>query len=72
MGKLCNLSARVVCKILKSNGFHTVRCKGSHIVMQKHLEASTVTVIVPNHKEIKKGTLSSIIRQSKLDRSLFE
>ncbi|MGL4504012.1 MAG: type II toxin-antitoxin system HicA family toxin [Planktothrix sp.] len=33
---------------------------------------STVTVPVPNYKELKIGTLQSIIRQSGLPRSLFE
>jgi len=32
---------------------------------------STVTVPVPDHKEIRVGTLMSIIRQSGLDKSLF-
>ena len=32
----------------------------------------TITVPVPNHKEIRSGTLMSIIRQSKLNRSIFE
>ena len=33
---------------------------------------STITVPVPLHKDLKPGTLASIIRQSQLDRSLFE
>ncbi len=40
--------------------------------MQKKVGEKTVTVIVPDHKEIKKGTLGSIIRQSKLPREEFE
>lgn len=32
----------------------------------------TTTVPVPNHKDLKTGTLSSIIRQSSLSRRLFE
>ena len=34
--------------------------------MQKNLADSTVTVPVPDHKELKHGTLRSIIRQSGL------
>jgi hypothetical protein len=30
------------------------------------------TVVVPNHQAVAIGTLASIIRQSGLDRSLFE
>ena len=72
MGKLRVLSGREVCKILEAAGFSTVRQRGSHIVMQKAAEGTTTTVPVPDHPELKIGTLSSIIRQSGLARSLFE
>ncbi|HCU23672.1 MAG TPA: hypothetical protein DF383_01545, partial [Deltaproteobacteria bacterium] len=49
-----------------------VRRRGSHIVMQKKTESSTITVPVPNHREVRMGTLHSIIRQSCLPKSLFE
>lgn len=32
----------------------------------------TITIPVPNHKEIRTGTLMSIIRQSQIDRIIFE
>jgi predicted RNA binding protein YcfA (HicA-like mRNA interferase family) len=40
--------------------------------MQRVQENRTYTAIVPNHKEIKIGTLQSIIRQSGLEKALFE
>ena len=40
--------------------------------MQKRAEDSTTTVPVPDHDELRAGTLQSIIRQSGLSRSLFE
>ncbi len=40
--------------------------------MQKKTEESTITVPIPNHSEIRIGTLLSIIRQSGLPRELFE
>jgi len=40
--------------------------------MQKRTPESTITVAVPDHKELRIGTLQSIIRQSQLPRSLFE
>jgi predicted RNA binding protein YcfA (HicA-like mRNA interferase family) len=49
-----------------------IRRRGSHIVMQRQLLNRTITVPVPNHDEIRIGTLQSIIRQSKLPRSKFE
>jgi len=38
--------------------------------MQKKVPDSTITVPVPDHKEIRIGTLQSIIRQSHLPRGL--
>ncbi|MDY6802627.1 MAG: type II toxin-antitoxin system HicA family toxin [Cyanobacteriota bacterium] len=72
MGKLKVLSAKEVCKILDKGGFVEVRVRGSHIIMQLRTENSTVTVPVPNYKEIRIGTLQSIIRQSGLPRYEFE
>lgn len=40
--------------------------------MQKRTEISTITVPVPDHKELRPGTLQSIIRQSQLPRGVFE
>ncbi len=72
MGRLRVLSGKDVCLILADHGFIETRRRGSHIVMQKRTEDSTVTVPVPDHSEIRIGTLQSIIRQSRLPRELFE
>lgn len=40
--------------------------------MQRLTAESTITVPVPNHSELRIGTLLSIIRQSGLARLLFE
>ncbi|MDQ6893730.1 MAG: type II toxin-antitoxin system HicA family toxin [Acidobacteriota bacterium] len=72
MGRLRVLSGSEVCRILADNGFQEVRRRGSHVVMQKTLPATTITVPVPDHKELRTGTLLSIVRQSQLSRSLFE
>lgn len=40
--------------------------------MQKRHSQTTIAVAVPNHRELDRGTLSGIIRQSQLDRSDFE
>jgi predicted RNA binding protein YcfA (HicA-like mRNA interferase family) len=53
-------------------GFVEARRKGSHIILQKRTDDSTVTVPVPDHPQLRIGTLQSIIRQSGLSRSLFE
>lgn len=72
MGKLRILSGQEVCAILIRHDFIEVRQRGSHIIMQKRLEDSTITVPVPNHSEIRIGTLQSIIRQSGVTKSEFE
>ena len=72
MAKIKVLSGVEVCRILAEHGFVNVRQRGSHIVMQKRLPDTTITVPVPNHRELDHGTLRSIIRQSQLDRELFE
>ena len=72
MGKLRVLSGRQVCQILTRHGFVEVRRRGSLVAMQKNIPGGTITVPVPDHKEIRTGTLLSIIRQSGIPRSEFE
>lgn len=72
MGKLRVLSGQEVCAILQRHGFTPIRQRGSHIVMQRGTTEGTTTVPVPDHKEVRIGTLRSIIRQSGLPRSEFE
>ncbi len=72
MGKLRVLSGQEVCAILERHGFTRVRQRGSHIVMQRATPGGTTTIPVPDQKELRIGTLRSIIRQSGLPRSEFE
>ncbi|MBI4608991.1 MAG: type II toxin-antitoxin system HicA family toxin [Candidatus Rokubacteria bacterium] len=72
MGRLRVLSGREVCQILERHGFMEVRRRGSHVVMQRRAPEGTVTVPVPDHAELKTGTLLSIIRQSGVPRAEFE
>ncbi len=72
MASLRSLSAQEVCHILEQHGFALMRQRGSHIIMQQLTESTTITVVVPNYREIRIGTLQSIIRQSGLPRHLFE
>jgi predicted RNA binding protein YcfA (HicA-like mRNA interferase family) len=66
------LSGKQVCALLAEHGFVVVRQRGSHIIMQRRIGASTITVPVPNHRELAIGTLQSIIRQSQVPRFVFE
>ena len=72
MGRLRVLSGQEVCRILERHGFIEVRRRGSHVVMQRRDTSGTMTVPVPDHTELKTGTLLSIIRQSGVRRIEFE
>lgn len=72
MGKLPVLSGKDVCDILRRHGFVEVRRRGSHIVLQKVIPGGTITVPVPDHDQLRAGTLLAIMRQTGLPRSLFE
>jgi len=64
MSKLKILSAKEIIKIFESFGFIVVGQKGSHIKMERKLKSSTQTLTIPNHKEIDRGTLGAIYRQT--------
>ena len=72
MGKLRTMSGREVCALLTRHGFEEVRRRGSHVVMQKRLPDTTITVPIPDHAELRRGTLMGIIRQSRVPRTEFE
>ena len=72
MGRLRVLSGLEVCSILERHSFQRVRQRGSHIVMQRLQAERTTTVPDPNHRELRLGTLLSIIRQSGVPRTEFE
>ncbi len=72
MPKLRPLPPAEVCRILAAHGFARDRQSGSHIIMRRELSGGdSATVPVPNHREIAKGTLKSIIVLSGLDERLF-
>lgn len=73
MGRLRRLSGRDVRTILERHGFTLVRQKGSHMIMQlRRAGGGTITVPVPDHRELRTGTLLGIVEQSTLPRALFE
>ena len=66
MPKLPVLSGKEVIKALSKIGFEHVRTKGSHAILNKQTEKGKVTIPVPLHKELAKGTLKSIMNQVEL------
>jgi predicted RNA binding protein YcfA (HicA-like mRNA interferase family) len=64
------VSGRRVIKALTRAGFSVVGRKGSHVRLKRVTDRAHV-VIVPDHKELARGTLLSVIRQSGLNREEF-
>ena len=62
MPSLPVLSGRDVAKAFEKAGWQKVRQSGSHMVLIKY--GSNVTLSVPDHKEVARGTLRSLIRNS--------
>lgn len=65
-------SAREVVKALRKAGFEIVSQKGSHIKLRGIVSGKLQTAIVPDHKEIARGTFSSILSQANLTKQEFE
>lgn len=65
MSKLPVVSGEKVAKALGKIGFDFDHQRGSHIVLRQR-SAPFRRITVPDHKEIAKGTLRSIIRETGL------
>ncbi len=65
MPKLPRVKSKQAIKALKRAGFYVDHVSGSHYILYKN--DSTPPISVPFHnKELKLGTLSSILKQAKL------
>ena len=69
MPELPQLSGRETVRAFESLGWKVVRQKGSHIILIKAGQIATLSV--PDHKEVAKGTLRSLIRSAGLTVSEF-
>ena len=58
---LPHISGTAAIRALQKLGFVIARQKGSHVILRR---GATGCVVVPNHKEIKIGTLSSLLKQA--------
>lgn len=54
------LSGREVVRVFEAVGWQVARQSGSHIIMVKEGEQATLSI--PDHREVAKGTLRSLIR----------
>lgn len=69
--KLFTIKPKGLVKVLKKLGFYIYRQKGSHLIMIKDNDKRFQPVIPMHNKELKKGTLNSIITQAGLTREEF-
>lgn len=70
--RLPSLSPRAVLRLLHANGFVTARTTGSHYIL-KHPERPGVRIVLPWHgRDLKRGTLLSILKQAGLEANDLE
>jgi predicted RNA binding protein YcfA (HicA-like mRNA interferase family) len=65
--ELPTVSGRDVVRALERLGFSAVRQRGSHVVMRRE----TAGCVVPLHRELKIGTLISVLKQAGIQREAF-
>jgi predicted RNA binding protein YcfA (HicA-like mRNA interferase family) len=64
VSKLPRISGRECVKALGKTNFYFKRQEGSHIILRR--DNPFAQVVVPEHKELDRGTLRAIIRQAGL------
>lgn len=62
MSGLPRISGRECVKALEEAGFKFKRQEGSHIILRRN--EPFAQLVVPDHKELDRGTLRAIIRQA--------
>ena len=60
MPKLPRVSGAEVVRALERLGFAVARQRGSHVVLRR----GSSGCVVPNHKELKIGTLAGVLKQA--------
>ena len=67
MPELPVCSGTEVIRALERLGFRVVRQRGSHVMLRKGMAGC----VVPLHRELKRGTLSGILRQAAVGAAEF-
>ena len=68
MSRLPDVSGAELIRALQKAGFVVLRQKGSHVSLEKVDPNGPFRTIVPMHREIARGTLHDILKQSGLTR----
>ncbi len=67
MPKFPGLSGQDIVKAMQRLGFDVMRQAGSHIIMRRGVSGC----VVPNHKEVKVGTVNGVLRQAGISADEF-
>ncbi len=70
MSNIPRISGRECIKALNKTGFYFKRQEGSHVVLRR--DDPFGQVVVPDHKELDRGTLRAIIRAAGLGLEEFK
>lgn len=70
MGRLPVLSGTEAVRIFEQAGWKVDRQRGSHVILVK--DGHVATLSVPDHKELARGTLRSLIRAAGMTTEDFE
>jgi predicted RNA binding protein YcfA (HicA-like mRNA interferase family) len=70
MTRLPVVSGRECVRALERAGFSVRRHEGSHIILRR--DSPFAQVVVPDHKELDRGTLRAILRQAGLSVDQFD
>lgn len=60
MPSLPHLSGAEIIRVLERLGFVRVRQRGSHVMLRR----GSAGCVVPDHREVKVGTLSGVLKQA--------
>lgn len=71
MTKMPVMSGKDICKVFEKADYVIDHQTGSHIILRNDNPPHR-RLTVPNHKEVAKGTLKSILRQAGLSLNEFE
>ncbi|NJL55207.1 type II toxin-antitoxin system HicA family toxin [bacterium] len=66
MPQMLRISSRETIQALERLGFEQVRQTGSHVILKRETEEGVIGCVVPVHRELKVGTLSSILKQAQV------
>ncbi|MFH1072723.1 MAG: type II toxin-antitoxin system HicA family toxin [Nanoarchaeota archaeon] len=72
MPTLKKISGKECVKVLCNKfGFNVIRQRGSHIILRKDTPGGAIGTVVPNHQELKIGTLKGVLQLAKVEEKDF-